>query len=197
MAEYNSGVQQHDTDTLRITQLWMIQKKTSQWKSCRITNTLNIKHLLPQHCLTFFSGGMWTRLPPWTTLCHGTEWDRDTLVIHGGSSRAGFPCGVFALPTEFPMTVHLVRALETWWLIKTKAQYTWQSTVREDSTVQRCFHTTLPHTSPHLRFVRNPPFIICIWNAFLLTFQAISTFIAGECLYYLCFASGECECEKK
>lgn len=48
--------------------------------------------------------------PPGMTLCHGTGADRETLFVHGGSSRAGFPCGVCALPTEFPMTVHFLRA---------------------------------------------------------------------------------------
>lgn len=45
-----------------------------------------------------------------TTLYHGTESDRETLLGHGGSSGAGFPCGVCTLPTVFPMTVHFVKA---------------------------------------------------------------------------------------
>lgn len=50
------------------------------------------------------------RLPPETTLCHGTESDTETLLGRRGSRIAGFPRGVCALPTEFPMTVHFVRA---------------------------------------------------------------------------------------
>lgn len=47
---------------------------------------------------------------PTTTLCRGTGVDRETLPVLGGSGRAGFPCGVCVLPTEFPMTIKSVMA---------------------------------------------------------------------------------------
>lgn len=50
------------------------------------------------------------RFSGWLIGRHGTEWDRQTLIDHGGSGRAGSLRGDGALPTEFPMTAHFGRA---------------------------------------------------------------------------------------
>lgn len=50
------------------------------------------------------------RFSGWLIGRHATEWDRQTLINHGGSGRAGSLRGDGALPTEFPMTAHFGRA---------------------------------------------------------------------------------------
>lgn len=85
-------------------------KNKVQW--CGATNRLSCggSHIPLYHNVVFMRG--WAApisllvhelAAPGTTLCHGTQPDRETLHVHGGSSRA-------ESPTEFPMTVHFGRA---------------------------------------------------------------------------------------
>lgn len=149
---------------------------------------------------------------PGTTLCHGTGWDRETLLVHGGSGRAGGPCRVCVPPTEFPMTVHFV-GLETWWLMKAGGQCTKQCPPRAEGTVSAqhtfitlCFITWMQSFSSdhlvHLHYIHssvskelkawgislNQVFQgVCIWDVWSTDSNGLEE---TKYLYYTSFSLG-------
>lgn len=113
-------------------------------------------------CMKRFSG--------WLIGHHGTEWDRQTLIIHGGSGRAGSLRGDDALPTEFPMTAHFWKGLYIWWSAKAARQ----STTGESRTEAAAFTSWLH--SIHALF-QHLPFLTLIESYEILFLYCFSFFL--------------------
>lgn len=133
-------------------------------------------------CMKRFSG--------WLIGRHGTEWDRQTLIIHGGSGRAGSLRGDGALPTEFPMTAHFWKGLYIWWSAKAARQ----STTGESRTGSRCFHLM---TSLYPRFVPASALSDAdrkLWNSFPFYFFFFYLLFFFNVAAGLC--RGWCQCKQ-